>query len=500
MDTLSDTYQYTYTLNHRRQERQEQLLAKNRIREEKRLEQIRIEEEQQQQIQRQQQQEEEMKVQKQQEKIQREQYKKLLRKSKQTLRKMVTASYDHIVFLHHQQQQQQQQPPPLVEDDNHPNTTKTNDEEEDESLLLSSLLLWNDAYDLNQDIDYLGTRLTLEEINALMEQLQEYKNTTPVTTTIDTDTPATTTTADTIQNHNNNIIHNNTNDNDDEYSGNHGLILEFVHQHVQEQKVKEQQDNTDNTVVKIHTTATNTTNVWTTTELSTLIKAMKKYPMGGAGRWDAICNMINHTCSLAVPRTRQECIDKYNRILKTQQQQQQNGKNNKNANTETVATTTKPSITSPNDTDHMKKSNGNHDKIAEPSSVVGAVAAAKNTTTVSQTNGSTANENGTVSLLKPPSQNDDTQVANGTTVNGNTTTPTSTTPMAAANDTDVWSTEQDRLLQEALLLYPASLEKNERWSLIASYIPNKNKKACVQRFKTIRQEILSSQAPSSTSK
>jgi hypothetical protein len=46
---------------------------------------------------------------------------------------------------------------------------------------------------------------------------------------------------------------------------------------------------------------------------------------------------------------------------------------------------------------------------------------------------------------------------------------------------------------EALLLFPASLDKNERWSLIASYIPNKNKKACVQRFKAIRQEILLSQ-------
>ena len=392
----------------RRKERQEQLLAKERLLEEKRLEKIRIEEERIQQEQLQLQQEEQSKIQKQQEKIQREQYKKLLRKSKQTLRKSVSASFDQDLLL----LQQQQADMDKLEDE----VNEKNNEQQP---------LWNDLYDLNQDIDYLCTRLTLEEINALNENLTEYAS------------------------------------DNDEYGGSHRLLLEFLHQHIQEQKVKEQADSAanGNNVVKLATNTANTTNVWSTAELSTLIKAMKKYPMGGAGRWDAICSMINHNCTLAVPRTRQECIDKYNSMLKKQQLQNKNNNNNNSS----MGTT----------------SNGVPD-------------VAVTTATTNSTTGHTTTSNGgatnvdmgdTTSLKQQQSTDDAIDDAND------------------ANHSETWSTDQDQLLQEALLLYPATMEKNERWSLIASHIPNKNKKACVQRFKTIRQEIISSQqAPSSTSK
>jgi len=54
-----------------------------------------------------------------------------------------------------------------------------------------------------------------------------------------------------------------------------------------------------------------------------------------------------------------------------------------------------------------------------------------------------------------------------------------------------WSEEQDALLQEMLRKHPASMEKNERWKLIAKGVPGRTKKDCVQRFKAIREAVKS---------
>lgn len=60
----------------------------------------------------------------------------------------------------------------------------------------------------------------------------------------------------------------------------------------------------------------------------------------------------------------------------------------------------------------------------------------------------------------------------------------------ASDDTVTdWTAEQDQLLQKALATYPASMDKNERWSSIAASVPGKSKKDCVQRFKTIREAL-----------
>ena len=53
---------------------------------------------------------------------------------------------------------------------------------------------------------------------------------------------------------------------------------------------------------------------WTKDELSALSKAIKKYPAGGASRWDAIANFINNLCKQQDPRSKEECIEKYNQI------------------------------------------------------------------------------------------------------------------------------------------------------------------------------------------
>eukprot|EP00980_Cylindrotheca_fusiformis_P022864 scaffold9857_cov127-Cylindrotheca_fusiformis.AAC.10 len=56
---------------------------------------------------------------------------------------------------------------------------------------------------------------------------------------------------------------------------------------------------------------------------------------------------------------------------------------------------------------------------------------------------------------------------------------------------DVWTAEQDKALQSALVEFPASMDKNERWANIAKSIPGKTKKQCVQRFKAIRDALKS---------
>mmetsp|Transcript_57219 Transcript_57219/g.86408 ORF Transcript_57219/g.86408 Transcript_57219/m.86408 type:complete len:596 (+) Transcript_57219:115-1902(+) len=136
---------------------------------------------------------------------------------------------------------------------------------------------------------------------------------------------------------------------------------------------------------------------FTKEELSSLAKGIKKFPPGGANRWDQIASYINNVCRPETPRTKEECIATFNQI-------------NKGV------------------------------KPAGPGS----------------TNGTTA---------KP-------------TANGN-----------AAPESDGWTEEQDKQLQEGLAKFPASMDKNERWMNIAKCVPGKSKKDCVQRFKAIRDAI-----------
>ena len=54
---------------------------------------------------------------------------------------------------------------------------------------------------------------------------------------------------------------------------------------------------------------------WSKEELAALTKAIKKFPPGGANRWDAIAMMINNSCRPTEPRTKEECIATYNKIV-----------------------------------------------------------------------------------------------------------------------------------------------------------------------------------------
>jgi DnaJ family protein C protein 2 len=129
-----------------------------------------------------------------------------------------------------------------------------------------------------------------------------------------------------------------------------------------------------------------------------LAKAVKKYPPGGASRWEQISLFVNNLCKREHKRTKEECIEKYNQIAR-----------------------------------------GNKGGSAPTST----------------------SENGPT---------------NGVT--------------SSATTTDSWTTEQDQNLQDALATYPASMDKNERWTSIAKSVPGKTKKQCVQRFKAIREALL----------
>lgn len=132
-------------------------------------------------------------------------------------------------------------------------------------------------------------------------------------------------------------------------------------------------------------------------EMTALAKAAKKFPPGGANRWDQISNYINNICRPENPRSKEECIEIFNKINKSAKTLQNGNK------AQAVATT-------------------------------------------------------------------------------------STTSMNDHNSSD-WTPEQDLQLQKGLSAYPASIEKNERWSSIANGVTGKSKKECVMRFKEIRNAL-----------
>lgn len=57
---------------------------------------------------------------------------------------------------------------------------------------------------------------------------------------------------------------------------------------------------------------------WTQAEHASLAKAVKKYPAGGANRWEIIAQFINSNLALPVPRSKEECISEYNSLLTAQ--------------------------------------------------------------------------------------------------------------------------------------------------------------------------------------
>jgi DnaJ family protein C protein 2 len=239
-------------------------------------------------------------------------------------------------------------------------------------------VIWEDSYDMGVDVDYLCQSLEFEELRSLTDELSAL-------------------------------------DAED--------ALRKVHERIQAERnstASEESTKPDNGATRENgrntvTTQRDTEKVltsWTKDELSALAKGVKKYPPGGANRWDQIAQHVNNICRQDVPRSKEECIAKYN-------------------------------------------------EVARPSGPA--------------VNG-LSNVSSTVEQSPPVSSPSATCMAGGDS-------KTIVVP------TDEWTAEQDKCLQEALAEFPATMDKNERWSSIAASVPNKSKKECVQRFKAIRNAL-----------
>ncbi len=60
-------------------------------------------------------------------------------------------------------------------------------------------------------------------------------------------------------------------------------------------------------------------------------------------------------------------------------------------------------------------------------------------------------------------------------------------------EADLWTSEQQRELEQALTDFPAAMEKNVRWKSIAAEVNGKTMKQCVNRYKWIREQLKSRQ-------
>ena len=189
------------------------------------------------------------------EKVIREGEKKLLRKTRQAFRKLVMNAYD---------------------------TTTTCTADNDYTSV------WKNLEEMNDDLELLCSKLTQVQLSKMTQELEK----------LITDTSATAT-----------------------------VMLEQVKHHaaqtragISQEDIEAQRQREEARAAVEKKAAQQKANrapaPWTKEELSTLAKAIKKYPAGGANRWETITLFINNICKPDTPRTKEECIEKYNQIAK----------------------------------------------------------------------------------------------------------------------------------------------------------------------------------------
>ena len=308
------------------------------------------------------------------EKVIREQEKKQIRKARQQLRRMTSSSFEE------------------------------------------SPAVWADSYDMGLDVDYLCTSLNLEDLRELNEEYSEKT----------------------------------------EEEGGSAALSMIRERALQQRDGKGKNTNGDKQTSSESNATKNTPEAsnssakknpqskvskskpWTKDELSALAKAVKKYPPGGASRWDQITLFVNNLCKQDDPRSREECIQKYNDVTKA------------------AASATSSSASK-----------------APPPAPAQSPPAASESEAPSKENTQQEGVSGT----------NDEKAADSSTpsTNGGTN--------GSSSEEDVWTPEQDQQLQAALAKYPATMEKNARWTAIAEAVPGKSKKLCVQRFKAIREAL-----------
>ena len=67
-------------------------------------------------------------------------------------------------------------------------------------------------------------------------------------------------------------------------------------------------------------------------------------------------------------------------------------------------------------------------------------------------------------------------------------------PMSVKDTTDIWTQAQQQKLEAALKEFSSAIEPQERWTKISSRVEGKTKKQCVERFKEIRNAMITKQA------
>uniref|UniRef100_A0A7S4VKN5 DnaJ homolog subfamily C member 2 n=1 Tax=Alexandrium monilatum TaxID=311494 RepID=A0A7S4VKN5_9DINO len=165
---------------------------------------------------------------------------------------------------------------------------------------------------------------------------------------------------------------------------------------------------------------------WTTEELGLLAKGLQKFPGGMGGRWGLITQLMQNS---GFPRTEPEVVAKTKELSEGQSLKSMGSRLN-----------TENSFQAP--------------KAKAPAPAPAKAAPAK---------------------PAPPGD----PPPNGGGGGGEPA------PAAAAE----WTPEQQKALETALQRHPASLDKNERWRLIAEDVPGKTKAQCVERFKFLRGQL-----------
>ena len=254
-------------------------------------------------------------------KLKRDQEKKVLRKAKQSFRKLVFAEY----------------------------------EIESKDTTSSESQTWDNLEDMNDDLELLCSKLSLVQLTSFTKEV--------------TDKNGNNEKMELVQSRANDLKEGAAKKSEEELAKRQALRVEAKKKEEEAKKAR-------------------ATKAWSKEELSALAKAVKKYPAGGANRWETITSFVNNLCRLEQPRAKEECIEKYNEVAKQR-----------------LVDTTK----------------------SAPAVVT-----------------------------------------------------------SSTDDSEVWTDEQNKQLQEGLTKFPSSMDKNERWTSIAKTITGKNKKECVQRFKAIR--------------
>ena len=78
-------------------------------------------------------------------------------------------------------------------------------------------------------------------------------------------------------------------------------------------------------------------------------------------------------------------------------------------------------------------------------------------------------------------------------------TRTETAAEAQGLNVSPWTSEEQKLLEQALKTYPASLGA-ERWERISDCLPNRSKKDCMRRYKELAELIRAKKAAQAAAK